>query len=350
MNAGPALNGYSGLTASFLSTGPGMRWPFPAQKWARGNSESPSRQWARIVHSPSSSVPSELELRPPLLFRARSSSFMEACRLRAFTRSTTPSSLGRFLPFSSSARPRPASCFSADEPDGGSSSAVYEHALKFQRPTVIKWQPRLENKASLIGTVQFPLKRVATRNGSFGVHTVLSVHTRRRSNRAFWMRLKMWNEMAEISWEHLKPNDFIYVSGQLGCYTKAAGDGQLRANYEVIVHELNYVAKQRGQPVHRNPDEMESGASPIEKRKERLLLWQVFFANPYEWWDNRKHKSNSRQPDFKHKDTHEALWLQSNDPPWVKRQLELLDSKMEELGPMDYVSSQHRVSTWEYDE
>lgn len=56
--------------------------------------------------------------------------------------------------------------------------------------------------------------------------------------------LKMWDEMAERSWEHLKPNDYIYVSGQLDCYTKATGDGHLRTNYEVgIVLDCYLVAK-----------------------------------------------------------------------------------------------------------
>lgn len=43
----------------------------------------------------------------------------------------------------------------------------------------------------------------------------------------------MWDEMAEMSLQHLKPNDFIYVSGPLGCYTKAHEDGDLRTYYKV---------------------------------------------------------------------------------------------------------------------
>lgn len=57
-------------------------------------------------------------------------------------------------------------------------------------------------------------------------------------------------------------------------------------------------------------------------------MWHVFFANPYEWWDNRQSKPNKRHPDFKHKGTGEVLWLNPHDPPWVKKQLELYDSKM----------------------
>lgn len=65
-----------------------------------------------------------------------------------------------------------------------------------------------------------------------------------------------------------------------------------------------------------------------ERYRERLKLWQVFFANPQEWWDNRQGKRNPRAPDFKHKDTNECLWINPDDPPWVRKQLQLYDSSM----------------------
>lgn len=65
---------------------------------------------------------------------------------------------------------------------------------------------------------------------------------------------------------------------------------------------------------------------------DRLHLWQVFFANPYEWWDNRQSKPWANCPDFKHKDTREKIWLQPDDPPWVRKQLELHDLEVAENG------------------
>lgn len=70
-----------------------------------------------------------------------------------------------------------------------------------------------------------------------------------------------------------------------------------------------------------------SDESNAEKYENRLHLWQMFFANPHEWWDNRKNKVNSKSPDFKHKDTGEALWINIEDPPWITKQLELYDSR-----------------------
>ena len=91
------------------------------------------------------------------------------------------------------------------------------------------------------------------------------------------------------------------------------------------------------------------GGTALERYKNRLHLWQVYFASPHEWWDNRKCKVNPKQPDFKHKDTGEALWLSPKDPPWVKKQLRLLDTKMAEEGICEKIGAQSRVSKWEYD-
>lgn len=71
-----------------------------------------------------------------------------------------------------------------------------------------------------------------------------------------------------------------------------------------------------------------SGESGLEKERARLHLWQMFFANPYEWYDHRNKKNKPNQPDFKHKDTGEALWIHPRDPQWVKVQLQQLDSKL----------------------
>ncbi|KAJ7568880.1 hypothetical protein O6H91_01G051500 [Diphasiastrum complanatum] len=48
-------------------------------------------------------------------------------------------------------------------------------------------------------------------------------------------------------------------------------------------------------------------------------LWQEFFSDPSQWSDNRFTKKNSKYPDFKHKSTHEGLWIEGwLNPPWVK--------------------------------
>lgn len=64
--------------------------------------------------------------------------------------------------------------------------------------------------------------------------------------------------------------------------------------------------------------------SHLQSYTNRLHLWQLLFASPDEWHDQRRSKTNPKQPDFKHKSTGEALWLSASDPPWVKKQVELL--------------------------
>lgn len=59
-----------------------------------------------------------------------------------------------------------------------------------------------------------------------------------------------------------------------------------------------------------------------EERHKNLYLWQGFFTSHHEWWDYRNNKKNSRSPDFKHRDTGEALWLNPNYPPRVNLQIQ----------------------------
>ncbi|GLU04332.1 hypothetical protein SLE2022_214840 [Rubroshorea leprosula] len=275
---------------------------------------------------------------------------MSLARIGALIRSLARYSLQKGASFSSYAVPNPR--FSNSLFDGTEEgSAVYQTKLKTQRPTTIKRWSRPDNSVSFIGTVVWPLSVHRTNNGRLAVKTLLNVKNPRESNSTLSINLVMREEMAEMCIQHLKQNDFIYVSGHLQTYTKPVEDGKLGIYYQVDVKELNYV-KHHGQRAasEKSKDlEIQGGEDRIEKYRNKLHLWQVFLHNPSEWWDNRKNKRSPQQPDFKHKDTGESLWLSPNDPPWVKRQLELLDSRMGE-GLGKQVRSHSRVSTWVYDE
>ncbi|XP_027332957.1 protein OSB1, mitochondrial-like [Abrus precatorius] len=251
------------------------------------------------------------------------------------------------FPFSTSFTPnRPRVTHSFDDVVPGC-SAVYRHALKFQRPAIIEWSPYLENTASFIGSVTRAPKRVNSKTGRFGVHTVLEVQRSNQPNiSSFQVLVMMWNSVAELAWEHLKANDFIYVSGCLGSFNKTDASGNLRLGYKLLVKELEFVAQRPGYQDLKKLKSVEA-ESGKQNGQHRLYLWQVFFANPNEWWDQRKRKLNPKQPDFKHKDTGEALWLSKYDPPWVKRQLQFLDSKIAGGG---FVGRRSRVANWVYDE
>ncbi|KAJ7527393.1 hypothetical protein O6H91_16G051800 [Diphasiastrum complanatum] len=47
-------------------------------------------------------------------------------------------------------------------------------------------------------------------------------------------------------------------------------------------------------------------------------LWQEFFSDPSQWWDNRLTKKTPKHPDFKHKRTFEGLWI---NPSWLKEKM-----------------------------
>ncbi|KAJ7565312.1 hypothetical protein O6H91_02G056300 [Diphasiastrum complanatum] len=51
-------------------------------------------------------------------------------------------------------------------------------------------------------------------------------------------------------------------------------------------------------------------------------LWQEFFSDPSQWWDNRFIKKSPKYPDFRHKSTHEGLWIEGwLNPSWVKEKM-----------------------------
>ncbi|KAJ7290856.1 hypothetical protein O6H91_05G071700 [Diphasiastrum complanatum] len=51
-------------------------------------------------------------------------------------------------------------------------------------------------------------------------------------------------------------------------------------------------------------------------------LWQEFFSDPSQWWDNRLTKKSPKHSDFKHKRTLEGLWVDSwLNPSWVNEKM-----------------------------
>lgn len=226
--------------------------------------------------------------------------------------------------------------FFSDESEGKSS--VYEHALKFQRPSSIKYRRALANSVSLIGTLVRDLKRVNSRN-RFGVHAVLRVEASSQADRNLMILLKMWDWTAEMCLHHLRKDDFIYVRGNLGSYEKMNRNGDCETFHEVIVKEINYVVQTVQDKTSRETDNSNlTGDDYMARYRNRLHLWQVFFANPYEWIDLRKRKTNPKQPDFRNRSTGEALWQSPRDPPWLRKQLQRLDSVMVDQRPEQQVT------------
>ncbi|KAI3956687.1 hypothetical protein MKW92_038301 [Papaver armeniacum] len=231
-------------------------------------------------------------------------------------------------------------------------SLVYKHKLLYQRPDtieVMKFQQPYYNSVSFIGSVLFP-PRLVNSSSNLGAYTWLQVRYPKDPDTNFRIFLNFWNKMAEISLKHVQKDDTIFVSGRLGTMTKVDLSGNETKTFKLVVNELNFVenypyseTKESEKPGLKVVSEDGDGECPVyviprsanaedssckEEKVDRLRLWQIFFANPREWRDNRERKkTNPKLPDFSHKYTNEALWFKASDPSWVRRQIEQYDSE-----------------------
>ncbi|XP_006282647.2 protein OSB2, chloroplastic isoform X1 [Capsella rubella] len=68
----------------------------------------------------------------------------------------------------------------------------------------------------------------------------------------------------------------------------------------------------------------------IVKQLKGEESWKDLVQNPDKWWDNRIDKRNAKAPDFKHKETGEALWL-NESPTWLLPKLPPVKKKQESI-------------------
>lgn len=254
------------------------------------------------------------------------------------------------------------------------------------RPQQVPWQEEIDNRVYFIGRIIRPVQFKFAQSGKAFAWTSFAVPTG-LEGKTMWFGLKFWNELAEIAAQHLKKFDTVYVSGALTSNALVGKDGQQRIFYQVIAQTLSFVERKASTfsqqmdvklnaaspAVSQHTVVNENTWSPVVSQQTftnrvtsfpyqecRIMpsgsgknaqggsniesLWQTFFANPFEWWDNRTKKRNPRAPDFKHKDSGEALWIESKySPSWVKSQLVVLDSRLDKWGESGS-STRSRVS------
>ncbi|KAK7260305.1 hypothetical protein RIF29_26251 [Crotalaria pallida] len=189
----------------------------------------------------------------------------------------------------------------------------------YPKPTEIQWNKELCNSVNFIGIVASPVEIRHFPSGKVVAWTHLSF--KKNATQSCWINLTFWNELAHIAYQHLQTGHHIFVSGRLTTDAVETDGGKYQTYYKVVCQQLNFI-------------ESFSSAYSRDQDSDNLMpanseLWNAFFANPGEWWDNRKNKKNPKGPDFKHKDTGEALWIEGrSNPPWVKSQLAILESRM----------------------
>ncbi|XP_057508770.1 protein OSB2, chloroplastic-like [Actinidia eriantha] len=219
--------------------------------------------------------------------------------------------------------------------NSSSSNGRYDRAMspQYPKPAEIQWKKELSNLVQLIGIVSIPVQIKQLSSGKFLAWSRLSV--KNSSTDTVWINLTFWDELAHVAFQHVEAGQQIHVSGRLVSDRVETEEGKQQTYYRVVVQQLNFVEKNFSSVASYDGDS--NGATPGRKFSNSAVnntgsteaLWQAFFANPMDWWDNRKNKRNSKAPDFKHKDTGEALWIEGwNNPSWVKSQLAVLDAKM----------------------
>ncbi|XP_051144065.1 protein OSB2, chloroplastic-like isoform X1 [Andrographis paniculata] len=214
---------------------------------------------------------------------------------------------------------------------------------QYPRPAEIQWKKELCNSVQLIGLVGAPVQIKHLPSGKVVAWSRIAV--KKSPTDTVWVNLTFWDELANVAFEHVEKGNQIYVSGRLISDTVENDDGKKQTYYKVVVQQLNFVEQSFSSSALHNgsPDSATSGKRQTSYSENSTSyveeLWQAFFANPMEWWDNRKNKRSPNYPDFKHKDTGEALWVEGrNNPPWVKSQLSVLDSRMESIRDQSPVS------------
>ncbi|KAI4329719.1 hypothetical protein MLD38_028072 [Melastoma candidum] len=200
-----------------------------------------------------------------------------------------------------------------------------------ERPREIPWSKELTNSVHLIGVVGLPVEMRNLPSGKTVAWTRLAV--RKSATETSWISLTFWDELAQTAFQHVEKGQQIYVSGRLVSDEVDGEDGKQQIYYKVVVQQLNFIERSMPSPTFSEQSPYPSSTGKINDNSQsagsNAELWQAFFANPLEWWDNRRNKRNPKYPDFKHKDTGEALWVEGKyNPTWVKSQLAILDSRM----------------------
>ncbi|XVF71916.1 hypothetical protein PTKIN_Ptkin12aG0078600 [Pterospermum kingtungense] len=208
------------------------------------------------------------------------------------------------------------------------------------KPSEIPWSKDLCNTVHLIGNVGAPIEIKHLPSGKVLAWARLAV--KKSPTDTTWINLTFWDDLASTAYQHVEKGQQIYVCGRLVSDTVESDDGKQQTYYKIVVQQINFVERNSSSVASYDRgfttgmSNRKFGNNGAKNMGSTVESWQAFFANPTEWWDNRKNKRSPKYPDFKHKDTGEALWVEGrNNPHWVKSQLEILDSRMSSIQDED---------------
>lgn len=208
---------------------------------------------------------------------------------------------------------------------------------------VVPWSKETANTVNLTGTVgQLDVRRLASGKTKAQIRLAVRKPATDQDQESDWFNVEVWNELAEQVAEHAQKGARVVVSGKLVQEKWTDKDtGKPRTSVHVVAYKVAKLEPYRNDAA----DEERGSASPARAATAKPMMgaatsaapvaskpaglssedkekqWLDLLYYPQNWFDNRPQPADSKRPDFKHKATDIALWLDaSNRPgkwPWV---------------------------------
>lgn len=189
----------------------------------------------------------------------------------------------------------------------------------------VAWSPELKNRINLIGRAGDKPDIRYLDSGKVVARIGLAVDRPNR-NDPDWFDVEVWDTLAEVVANQVGKGQQIAIGGflKMDAWTDR-NSGAKRRVVKVVATDVKNVLPYEGQSQgsgNRGGYGGRGGGGGVNVE----ATWSELFANPDQFWDNRRSKRNPRAPDFKHKDTGVALWIDSRQTPdWVPASLDKLD-------------------------
>jgi len=220
----------------------------------------------------------------------------------------------------------------------------------------VEWSAENTNSVTLIGRLGREPEVKYLEDGKVVASVTLAVN-RGKNASPHWFDLDFWNDEARLV-ESLQKGQQVQVQGRLNHSSWVdRATQQNRSKVSVTCNKVALVAggaaqgsgsfggggswqqqgggggggyaasaNQQGGGSSWNGGGRSSFGGGSVQSKDIEGRWAALFCSPDDFWDNRATKRNPKAPDFKHKETGEALWVESRSTPsWVASSLKELD-------------------------
>ncbi|GER54320.1 organellar single-stranded DNA binding protein 3 [Striga asiatica] len=229
------------------------------------------------------------------------------------------------------------------------------------KPGEMPYQAKVTNFVNLIGRVGLPIRFESDADGKHLAATVISL-LNGGARTPLTIPVVFEGVLAHSVSCHVRENDLVFVSGHLSVDPTGVLPGESLGKFHVVAENINFVEgdlmksplqwydyrglKKNGSVKEKHPDFKQKvtrealwiSSAPkwalhgLERLEFDVIKpkhanesssddsWKDVVENPDNWWDCRANKKNPKAPDFKHKKTGDALWL-NRAPGWVSAKL-----------------------------